>query len=176
MTQLYRFWHLVTRFFGVLGSRRLSPEEQGKVNSVLAPPEARLFWDQQPIDQRHAYEVAERARMMLGDDVAAIRAALLHDVGKRHSRLGPVSRSLATVFGGLRLPMPDTWRRYREHGPLGAADLRAIGAERLSVAFAEGVSAGDPVVWQALVTADDGKVKALETGSSGNSMPPEVSA
>jgi hypothetical protein len=150
--------HLVRRFFGVLASRPLEPRAQDYVNSVLPPKQAALFWEQDPVDQRHAYDVAQRVRSRIDDDAAAIRAALLHDVGKRHSRLGPVSRSLATVLDGCGLPIPTDWRRYRDHGDLGAADLEAIGADELAVAFARGAKPGGNIsadVWQVLREADD---------------------
>ena len=111
------------------------------------------------MDQRHAYEVARRTAGMLGEDKPALTAALLHDVGKRHSRAGAIGRSLATILDGLRLPLPADWRRYRDHEQLGAADLAEQGADPLAVAFASGHRpAGDEVdahVWDALVAADD---------------------
>jgi L-asparaginase/Glu-tRNA(Gln) amidotransferase subunit D len=174
---LRHFWHLVTRFFGVLNSRPLGPRAQQSVNDVLTPAEAVLFWRQQSIDQRHAYEVAHRVREAV-DSEDAVAAALLHDVGKRHSRLGPIARSLATVAGAVGLPMSETWRSYLEHEALGAADLREIEARPLAIAFAAGSPQGDPELWEALVGADDGKIHAVEKGRGkavpGNSMPPEV--
>jgi hypothetical protein len=151
--------HLVVRFFSVLRSTPLGPHDQDEVNALLAEPAAALFWQQDPIDQRHAFQVAQRVRQRLGEDRPALAAALLHDVGKRHSAAGPIGRSLATVLGALRLPVPPDWRRYLDHGELGAADLRAIGADALTVAFAAGRRGEDgevrPEVWEALLAADD---------------------
>lgn len=159
MTALRQSRHLVSRFLGVVTSKRLSPEAQDEVNEILAPDAANLFWDQPAIDQRHAYDVSQRVRSTLGDDASALEAALLHDVGKRHSNLGAVTRSLATVFDATHLPMPTNWRRYRDHGLLGALDLVAIGADPLAVAFARGTieptEVIDQRVWDALVAADD---------------------
>ena len=111
------------------------------------------------MDQRHAYDVAQRVHSELGENGPAIKAALLHDVGKRHSDVGPIGRSLATVFDALRLPLPADWRRYRDHGELGAADLELIGADDLCVAFARGrfdpATAADQSTWDALVAADN---------------------
>jgi hypothetical protein len=159
VTALRQSRHLVSRFVGVVTSKRLSPEAQDEVNKILAPDAANLFWDQPAIDQRHAYDVSQRVRSTLGDDASALEAALLHDVGKRHSNLGAVARSLATVFDATHLPMPTNWRRYRDHGLLGALDLVAIGADPLAVAFARGTieptEVIDQRVWDALVAADD---------------------
>ena len=181
MTPLRYAWHLVTRFFGVLASRRLSPGEQDEISTVLTANEAQLFWRQQAIDQRHAWQVADRVRTIVGDDEDAIAAALLHDVGKLHSGLGPISRSVATVLDHLGLPMPQRWLRYRQHEELGAADLRAVGARSLAIAFAAGEQSGDPAVWNALIAADNGtftrlseKGETLDSVASRNSMPPEV--
>lgn len=151
--------HLVTRLFGVLTSSPLGPAAQAEINGVLTEDQAALFWEQDSIDQRHSYEVAVRVRQRIGDDPAAFVAALLHDVGKRHSNAGPVGRSLATVLDSMRLPLPADWRRYRDHGVIGADDLREVGADRLAVAFAKGDRDGDDSidaeVWEALVEADN---------------------
>ncbi len=175
MTPIRHLWHLATRFVGVLTSKRLPPSAQDEINDILEPAAAKLFWNQQAIDQRHAYEVAQRVRAAIGKDREALAAALLHDVGKSHSRLGAVSRSLATVFDFARIPMPDTWRSYRDHGALGARDLSEAGASPLAIAFAAGIPAGDPAVWGVLEAADDGRKKGRRSVSAGNSMPPEVS-
>ena len=84
-------------------------------------------------------------------------AALLHDVGKKRSNLGPIGRSLATVAYSLRLPLPMRWRMYREHGRLGATELERVGASSLAVNFARGARGigDDPALWQALVDADN---------------------
>lgn len=157
MSPLRHFWHLVTRFFGVLTSKRLGPRAQDEINRLLSSAEAALFWRQQPIDQRHAYEVAQRVGTVLGDNREAMVAALLHDVGKAKSNLGPISRSLATSLDVLRLPVPAQWQMYRDHGSMGAEELERIGAPPIAVSFARGkAGAGDdPAVWRALVDADN---------------------
>jgi hypothetical protein len=170
---LRHIWHLATRFFGVVFAPPLKPGEQAWVSRILNGDEARLFWDQQAIDQRHAHTVAMRVAAA-EVPTNATHAALLHDVGKRHSRLGPVGRSLATVADGLRLPMPMRWRSYLDHGALGARDLRAIGADPLAIAFAEGSSGVDPETLALLRAADDGVLKASSSDPAGNTMPPEV--
>jgi putative nucleotidyltransferase with HDIG domain len=151
--------HLIRRFFGALLSRRLGPEEQAWVNRILRADLARLFWQQAAIDQRHAYEVARRTEQALGPDISALTAALLHDVGKRHSRAGVIGRSLATITDTLRLPLTADWRRYRDHEQLGAKELAERGADPLAVAFAAGLRPpADEVeteVWEALISADN---------------------
>jgi hypothetical protein len=159
MTPLRKLLHLSGRFFGVLVTTPLGPADQDLVNNALTAEQARLFWEQDPIDQRHAFDVFRRVGEKLGDDTTAAAAALLHDVGKRHSDVGAIGRSLATVFDTVHLPLPEDWRRYRDHEALGAADLEEIGADELAVAFARGRAARpqsvDPVVWDTLVAADD---------------------
>lgn len=130
------------------------------VREHLADDEAALFWKQQYQDQRHALEVAARVAAVRGDDRVAIKAALLHDVGKRYSRLGAFSRSLATVLDATGLPLPDRMAAYRAHGSLGARELEACECEPLVVEFA-GRHPGpapvgiDPARWRALLEADD---------------------
>ncbi len=112
-------------------------------------------------DQRHALDTAYAVARRLEGDEAAIRAGLLHDVGKRHSRAGSLARSAATILDALGLPLPAPWRTYRDHGPRGADELEAAGAELLVVAFARhhhgqpppGI---DPGIWRALTDADGG--------------------
>lgn len=153
--------HLVDRFFEHVTASGLSPAQQQVVADRLDATGAALFWAQDVADQRHAFDVAERVAGMLPGDSEAYTAALLHDVGKRHARLGAAGRSIATVLDGLKAPMPAPMRRYRSHGPLGADDLTAAGYDGIVVAFAalhpgprpEGV---DPVAWDALVAADGG--------------------
>ena len=176
MSPLRQVWHLAKRFFGVLRSRPLGPGDQDEVRQALSREEAALFWQQQFIDQRHAYDVARRVDQATGN-ADAKAAALLHDVGKSHSRLGPVARSMATLLAALRIPLPASWARYRAHGELGAQDLEAVGARPLAVAFAAGEATGDRYVWDALVAADNGTRLLPKPGidaETGNTMPSEV--
>lgn len=155
-----RIGHLIRRFFGFLRARPPTPGEQALLAELLSDAEASLYWEQQYQDQRHSLEVASRVAAMLEADPAVLRAALLHDVGKRRSRLGAVSRSLATVLGSAGLPMPERFVAYRAHGALGARELAEIGCEPLVVEFArwhpgrapDGI---DPNAWDALVDADN---------------------
>lgn len=178
MKLLRHWWHLAGRFFGAVLGKPLDPRQQDEVRQMLTSAEAELFFRQQPIDQRHAFDVARRVRAAVPGNDDAVAAALLHDVGKIHSHLGPVARSLATVMDMAHLPLRARWRAYRDHGALGADDLTAAGARSLAVALAAGTPAGDPEVWAALVAADNavGPVRAqtTEMGSIRNSMPPEV--
>jgi len=128
--------HLVRRFFGSLRARRPSPADQSWIASLLTAAEAELFWAQPVIDQDHAVTVGRRAQSSATDPVL-LAAALLHDVGKRHSRTGVCARSFASGLGLLHLPVRGRWRAYLDHGPLGAADLRNAGSADLIVAFAE---------------------------------------
>jgi len=153
--------HLVRRFFDVLGSRPLTPAEQLEAASWLRPPERGLFWQQSATDQRHALTAARRAATARPDRPDLIRAALLHDVGKRHARLAILGRVLAAIVQLLHAPPPSRRLRvYLEHGAIGARELEAAGAEPIVVEFArshhsgrpQGVSSED---WQVLVLSDD---------------------
>jgi hypothetical protein len=151
--------HLVRRFLGHLRSSPLAPAEQDWVNGWLRPPERALFWTMATADQRHAVDTAREVARRMPADRTAVRAGLLHDVGKRHSRAGVIGRSLATVCEALRIPMPADWRRYRDHGALGASDLAAAGSEPLVVEFARLHPAGPPDglsadVWNRVLAAD----------------------
>jgi len=184
MTPFRHAWHLATRFFGVLLSRPLGPGRQDDIGRILTSGEAELFFRQQAMDQRHAYVVAQRVKASLPGNRDAIAAALLHDVGKATSRLGPAARSLATVFDTVGIRVPARWRAYLNHGTIGAAELQAAGARPLAVAFAVGQPTGDSRVWRALVDADNGPgwgplataplAESPVSAASRNTMPPEV--
>jgi hypothetical protein len=180
MKLLRQWWHLSMRFFGAVLGEPLDPRQQDEVRQILAAGEAELFFRQQPIDQRHAFDVARRVRAAVPGDDDAVAAALLHDVGKARSHLGPVARSLATVADMARLPLPERWRAYRDHGVIGAGELAAAGARPLAMALAAGTEMGDPEVWAALMAADNAVGRLPDRGQSAemgllrNSMPPEV--
>lgn len=149
--------HLIRRFFGYIRARPLSPSEQERVRRSLEPGLARLFFSQAHQDQRHAIDVLDR----LGtSDPDLMEAALLHDIGKAASRLGPISRSLATVAAFLHLSVPSRWASYLDHGRIGAEILSDAGASSFAVAFSlhhpgaapEGI---DSEVWALVEAADD---------------------
>ena len=90
----------------------------------------------------------------------AKQAALLHDVGKARSRIGPFQRSLATICNALRLPLPHRWKLYIDHGSIGARMLAEAGATDFVVAFTEthpGPPPGgaDAEAWFAVARADE---------------------
>ena len=129
--------HLAARFFDVLAARALTPGEQAEVAALLAnDAERSMFWGQSRADHRHGWSAARIVRSARPDRGDLVRAALLHDVGKRHARLGPVGRSLATMQGRLGSSLPSRSARYRDHGRIAARELEQSGAEPLVVAFA----------------------------------------
>ena len=151
--------HYVSRFFGFFRLRPLSPREQDEVRRLLPSVEAGLFFDMQTEDQRHCHDMARRVAVALPGDQVAVRAALLHDVGKRHHRIGVVGRSMATVLGHLGLAMPVTMRSYWDHAGIGAQDLEAVGSDPFVVEFAAHHPGGPPPWatdprWPILIDAD----------------------
>lgn len=116
--------HLAARFFDVLLARPLTTEERREVTEMLDRQVARdAFFDQPVADQRHGYEAAVFVRSRKPDRPDLVRAALLHDIAKRHSRLGPVGRVWTSVCIRLGLPLTARMRLYRDHGTLAAAEL-----------------------------------------------------
>ncbi|MEA3501373.1 MAG: hypothetical protein U9R47_01250 [Actinomycetota bacterium] len=163
--------HLVGRFFGHLRAEPPGPEDQRFVHDHLAGSCAELFWSQGSPDQRHAVEVARRVHAALPDDSEAVEAALLHDVGKRQTNIGAVSRSIATVLDAVGMPMTARMRRYRDHGRRGAIDIEEAGCGPLAVSFARYHPGPapldiDPKRWEALSDADEGP-RFLVVGSPG---------
>ena len=151
--------HLAGRLWEGMRLTPLSPPELLWVESRLTGPEWTAFREQSMADQRHGYSAARAAEAALGGHPEAVRAALLHDIGKRHARLGPAGRVWASVAIKMRLPLWKSARAYRDHGPIGSRELSGWGAESLVVEFARAhhgtrPSGFDPAVWQALCESD----------------------
>lgn len=112
---------------------RVKPEEYRLVEGALPPAQARMFREMPLASQRHCLNVYYALRQAGEDDEEWLRAALLHDVGKRGVRL---YHRVANVL--LRALAPRLWRCWatpgpgplrhglyalRYHGELGAQDL-----------------------------------------------------
>ncbi|MGA7096737.1 MAG: hypothetical protein WB245_04140 [Acidimicrobiia bacterium] len=148
------------RFFDVLFARRLSLEEISRVVERLGPAEADLFFRQGRADQRHGFHAMTVVEASLPDNGTAIRAALLHDIAKRHAGLGVIGRTFASILIRSGLPLSPRMKAYRDHGEQGALELEGLGAEDLVVEFARchhGSRPGSilPDVWAVLQEADE---------------------
>lgn len=156
--------HLGSRFFGSLRARDLDPAEIDQLGSLLSDAEFALFMSQEPLDRRHGLEAARVARDAGASEEIA-RAAALHDVAKRHARLGIPGRVLASLCIKLRLPLRGRFRMYRDHGPIGAAELLAVGAPAIAVSYARShhgprPSDIDVETWALLDAADAGSERS----------------
>lgn len=154
--------HLASRFLGVAGARPLKAEERLQASTWLRPEEEESFFAQSTADQRHALESALSVESSLPGRVDLTRAALLHDIGKRHSRLGLIGRSLASLWSKLGGQGRGRWALYLDHGRLGAEELAGSGAEQVVVDFARSHHGSRPASisqadWEVLVGADLGK-------------------
>jgi hypothetical protein len=128
--------HLTRRFFDVLRARPLLESELEAVKLWLSEPERSLFLAQSAVDQRHGYYAALTVIASGTGDRSVVRAGLLHDVGKRHARLGVIGRVLTSLLILFHVPLPGRLASYRDHGDIAAGELKAIGAEPLVVDFA----------------------------------------
>lgn len=151
--------HLVRRFFDVVSARPLTVSEADIVQERLTQELAEVFFAQSPADQRHGFHAAQ---VVMGGGGASdsVVAALVHDIGKRHARLGAIGRSIASLLIILRLPLTARMRAYRDHGLIGAAELARIGAPSLAIDFAMHHHGRRPPtidahVWDLLVEADE---------------------
>jgi putative nucleotidyltransferase with HDIG domain len=129
------------------------------VSGWLTPETGAVFFAQGDADQRHGYYAALSVVAAGVADRDVIAAALLHDVGKRHARLGIVGRSLASVLILLRLPLGERLAAYRDHGIVGARELAGVGAPALAIDFAMHHHGSrpptiKPEIWELLVQAD----------------------
>lgn len=151
--------HLAARFLDVVVSRRLEPEEADWVRSQLRPVEASLFFAQGRADRRHGYRAGRWVAERRSDRADLVRAALLHDVGKRHARLRVAGRVAASLLALLGRRPRGRMGAYLSHGPLAAAELAELGAEPLVVGYARHhhgtrPASFDPEAWRLLEEAD----------------------
>lgn len=151
--------HLASRFFDYLTSGSLTDDEAREVGERLTAAEHALFFAQNPKDQSHGYRAAHHveASEIATPDLA--RAALLHDVGKRHSGFGVLGRSVSSILIKLGAPLTDRMKLYRDHGEMGAAELESAGSPRIVVDFArfhhgQRPATIEPAVWDLLQAAD----------------------
>lgn len=123
--------HLARRFVGSLRPGGPTLADDAWAEARLGPDERLLWRRMSGTDRRHAIEVARRATAALGEraDPPVLAAALLHDVGKVVSGLGPARRVVATL-------MPGRYPHYRDYPQLGAELLARAGSDPLTVAWA----------------------------------------
>lgn len=155
-----RIAHLARRFFGSWRVRRPGPAAQQTIADLLSETEAAVFWEQSPPDLEHALRSMEAVLDQRPGRRDLARAALLHDIGKRHSSLGTIGRSIATAASLLRIPLRGRFRRYLDHTEAGARELEQLGCEALVVAFARYHHSPTPPEfdgddWSVLLGADD---------------------
>lgn len=152
--------HLARRFVGSWRARRPGPDSQRLVAALLSSAEAEVFWAQPVPDLAHGVRSAEAVLNRRPDRSDLARAALLHDVGKRHSRLGTIGRSVAAGLSLMRIPVRGRFYSYLDHAEIGARELEALGCDELVVAFTRHhhrvMPAGfDGEAWTILAEADD---------------------
>ncbi len=138
--------HLARRFAQSLWPAAPRPADDAWARSLLSDGEQRLWGQMSGCDRRHAVAVARRLSDRPAADLpalepAALPAALLHDVGKVESRLGPWRRAAATALA-LALGRDRVAKgrgrmaRYLRHDVLGAQLLERAGSNHLTVAWA----------------------------------------
>lgn len=143
-------WHLSKRFFGSLNPLPIRAQDVSWAHAQLLDGEQALWDRMRRQDRRHSLAVAHRVDEALGADAPreVLAAALLHDVGKLDSNLGPFYRVAATAAAKVAgHDMADPWastsgvtRRiglYLLHPQIGADHLRMAGSHALTVAWAE---------------------------------------
>jgi hypothetical protein len=119
------------------------------VESLLLEGELQLWRRMGAPDRRHAIVVARRFEKLGSDEWTReeMAGALLHDVGKLEDDLGTFSRVVATVVG----PRTARFRRYHDHGRIGAEMLADAGSSTITVDLVMGKGRAA----SALAKADD---------------------
>jgi hypothetical protein len=170
---------LAKRFLDTVQPAGLSAAERTWAQSLLTREEFGLWSQLSPYDQRHCVKVAQGVHRRLAatqyaGDSRWLSVAIMHDIGKLESNLGPHERMLATVAGRtVKLSTAARWAstargltmrvgKYLVHGALGSEMIRAAGG-REELALWSSVHQGDglaaegtipiPVI-KALIDAD----------------------
>lgn len=130
--------HLVRRFLGSLWPGGPKPRDEAWARSHLNEGERALWAQMSGPDRRHAVAVARRVATT---DRSAVPAALLHDVGKVASALGPLRRAAVTVLAVAVGRDRVAWRpgrmgRYLRHDILGGQLLERAGSDALTATWA----------------------------------------
>lgn len=142
--------HLAKRFVLSLVPSQVQEIERQWVHSVLTPSELDLWNKMMAQDRRHSVMVGRRfVKHRPTATQSEIAGALLHDVGKSVARLGTFARVIATLVG----PRLSHFSQYHDHEAIGAAMLRSIGSDELTISMVEGSCVGE--LMQALSRADD---------------------
>lgn len=141
--------HLIRRFAGALRPGGPAAGDDAWARRHLLPGEVALWRRMSNADRRHAVGVARSTAGRLGSRATrpVVAAALLHDVGKVDSGLGPVRRAVVTLAGMAGgHAATRRWRhrrgplgragRYLTHDEIGAGMLSAAGSDDLTVAWA----------------------------------------
>ena len=145
-----KFAHLAKRFVLSLVPSQVQEIERQWVHSVLTQSELVLWNNMMVQDRRHSVMVGRRfVKYRPTASQSEIAGALLHDVGKSVARLGSFARVIATLVG----PRTIRFRQYHDHERIGAAMLRSIGSDEITIEMIEGSCVGE--LKDALSRADD---------------------
>ena len=132
--------HLAKRFVLSLVPSQVQEIERQWVQSVLTPSEFDLWNKMMAQDRQHSVLVGRRfVKYRPASNSAEIAGALLHDVGKSAAHLGTLARVVATLVG----PRTSRFRQYHDHEAIGAAMLRSIGSDEITVSIVEGSCVGE---------------------------------
>ncbi len=143
--------HLAKRFVLALDRRELSQSSLDSARDVLLPREFEIWSNMPLIDKRHSVLVMRRFLDRLPNaEVTAVRASLLHDVGKTKSNLGVCGRVAATIVGSRG----ERFSSYHDHETIGARILREIGSDETTWRLVVGESV-NPEILHALHEADN---------------------
>ncbi len=143
--------HLAKRFVLALDRRELSQSSLDSARDVLLPREFEIWSNMPLIDKRHSVLVMRRFLDRLPNaEVTAVRASLLHDVGKTMSNLGVCGRVAATIVGSRG----ERFSSYHDHETIGARILREIGSDETTWRLVVGESV-NPEILHALHEADN---------------------
>ncbi len=127
--------HLARRFFAFATAQPLTAEELDDARIKLGSDELTDLFIAQPVaDQRHGYDAGS---WLTAREVPSwmVQAGMLHDIGKRHARLGRWGRATTTALSWVKIVPRGRMSIYTAHGSIGAEELVARGVDARIVAY-----------------------------------------
>ena len=127
--------HLARRFFSFATALPLTSQELDNARIRLGSDElSDLFFAQPVADQRHGYDASTWLEARESPSWM-VQAGMLHDIGKRHARMGRWGRATTTALSWVRVVPRGRMSIYTAHGLIGAEELAARGVDARIVAY-----------------------------------------
>ncbi|MDJ0753136.1 MAG: HDIG domain-containing protein [Ardenticatenaceae bacterium] len=131
------FRYRIQQFWQGISAGALSGDQKTIIRQQLTPSQWQLFQKFSSNDQQHSFRVWRRLKESGVQDIALLRAALLHDIGKTRLKVNLIERSwivlgrklwptMSSRWGNRPLHQARWWEKpfvVREQHPLWGAEM-----------------------------------------------------